>query len=53
MIKSVLDFCQFSLRGIDKVRGEWKLVALSYNFKRLYMIIQQQKSEVQTAVAAA
>jgi hypothetical protein len=33
IIKSVLGFRQFSLRGIDKVRGEWGLVALAYNPK--------------------
>jgi len=26
MIKSVMGFRQFSLRGLDKVRGEWTLV---------------------------
>lgn len=54
IIKSVLGFRQFSLRGIDKVCGEWKLVALAYNFKRLHnLVIEQQKSEAQTAAAAA
>ena len=35
IIKSAMGFRQFSLRGIDKVKGEWSLVALAYNIKRL------------------
>lgn len=35
IIKSVLGFTQFYLRGIDKVKAEWKLVTLAYNCKRL------------------
>ena len=54
IIKSVLGFRQFSLRGIDKVRGEWMPVTLAYNFKRLHnLVLEQQKSEAQTAAADA
>ena len=35
IIKSVLGFRQFSLRGFDKVRGEWSLVCLAWNLKRM------------------
>jgi transposase len=35
IIKSVLGFRHFSLRGMDKVKTEWKLIALAYNCKRL------------------
>lgn len=35
IIKSVLGMRSFSLRGIDKVKTEWKLIALAYNCKRL------------------
>jgi transposase len=34
-IKSVLGFRQFSLRGLEKVRGEWKLVCLALNLRRM------------------
>lgn len=34
-IKSVLGFRQFSLRGLDKVRAEWKLVCLALNLRRM------------------
>lgn len=35
IIKHVLGFRQFLLRGHAKVSGEWQLVALAYNCKRL------------------
>ncbi|GMU47723.1 MAG: hypothetical protein AMXMBFR26_25050 [Porticoccaceae bacterium] len=34
-IKSVLGFRQFSLRGIDKARAEWRLVCLALNLRRM------------------
>jgi transposase len=38
IIKAVLGFRGFRLRGIEKVRGEWSLVALAYNVKRLHAL---------------
>ena len=38
IIKAVLGFRGFSLRGLDKVAGEWDLVALAYNCKRLHKL---------------
>ena len=38
IIKSVLGFRQFLLRGLDKVRGEWNLVTMAYNEKRLFAL---------------
>ena len=35
IIKSVMGFRQFSLRGLKKVTGEWTLVCLAWNFKRM------------------
>jgi hypothetical protein len=37
IIKSVLGFRQFLLRGLDHVRGEWNLVA--WNLKRMFALI--------------
>ena len=34
-IKEVLGFRRFSLRGVHKVRGEWHLVCLALNIKRM------------------
>jgi hypothetical protein len=38
IIKSVMGFRQFSLRGLDNVRGEWKLVTMAWNMKRLFAL---------------
>jgi len=38
IIKAVLGFTGFSLRGLDKVAGEWDLVSLAYNCKRLHKL---------------
>ncbi len=38
IIKSAMGFRQFSLRGLEKVRGEWKLVTMAWNIKRLFAL---------------
>ena len=38
IIKSVLGFRQFLLRGLDNVRGEWKLVTMAWNMKRMFVL---------------
>lgn len=38
IIKEVLGFRQFSLRGEAAARGEWGLVCLAYNLKRLHVL---------------
>lgn len=38
-IKSVLGFRQFSLRGLQKVRAEWKLVCLALNLQRMATMV--------------
>ena len=38
IIKSVLGFRQFLLRGLDKVRGEWSLVTMAWNMKRMFTL---------------
>lgn len=38
IIKSVLGFRQFSLRGLRKVTGEWNLVCLAWNVKRMAVL---------------
>jgi transposase len=37
-IKEVLGFRRFSLRGLAKARGEWNLVCLAVNLKRLHRL---------------
>lgn len=38
IIKNVLGFRRFTLRGHAKVQGEWQLVNLAYNCKRLHRL---------------
>ena len=38
IIQAVLGFRQFRLRGMEKVSGEWNLVCLAYNLKRLHRL---------------
>jgi transposase len=39
IIKEVLGFRQFSLRGLIAVAGEWCLVCLAFNLKRLHVLM--------------
>ena len=38
IIKAALGFRQFSLRGLEKVRGEWSLVTMAWNMKRMFVL---------------
>jgi transposase/ElaB/YqjD/DUF883 family membrane-anchored ribosome-binding protein len=40
IIKQVMGFRRFMLRGLEKVTGEWQLVCLAYNCKRLHRLMQ-------------
>ena len=42
IIKSAMGFRQFSLRGLTKVSGEWTLVCLAWNLKRLAVLRLQE-----------
>lgn len=39
IIKEVMGFRRFSLRGKEKVETEWRLVCLAYNVKRLFNLM--------------
>jgi transposase len=39
VIKEVLGFRQFSLRGLVAAAGEWTLVCLAFNLKRLHVLL--------------
>lgn len=39
IIKSVLGFRQFSMRGLEKVRGEWSMVTMASNIKRMFALM--------------
>ena len=38
IIKAVMGFRQFSLRGLENVNGEWNLVTLAWNVKRMFAL---------------
>ena len=38
IIKSALGFRQFLLRGLENVRGEWSLVTMAWNVKRMFAL---------------
>src|SRR5580692_9113647 len=38
IIKLVMGFRQFLLRGLDGVRGEWSLVTMAWNIKRMHAL---------------
>jgi len=42
--KKWIGFTQFLLRGQEKVNGEWQLVMLAYNFKRLWRMLCVQQA---------
>ena len=48
IVKSVLGFRQFLLRGVEKVSGEWLLVCLAYNVRRLHTLGVSAKLAVQS-----
>jgi transposase len=44
IIKSVMGFRQFMLRGLAKVTGEWTLACLAWNLKRMAVLRQKSVS---------
>jgi transposase len=40
VIKAVMGFRQFLLRGLEAVSGEWALVCMAWNLKRLHTLIK-------------
>ncbi len=39
ILKHVMGFRQFSLRGLDNVSGEWRLATLAWNIKRMHRLV--------------
>jgi len=38
IIKNVLGFRQFSMRGLKKAQGEWQLICMAWNIKRMFIL---------------
>jgi hypothetical protein len=39
-VKHAMGFRQFLLRGLERVNGEWELVLLAYNMRRMWSLAQ-------------
>jgi Transposase DDE domain len=46
IIKSVIGFRQFMLRGLNKVRGEWSLLTMAWNMKRMFALAGGELSRI-------
>ncbi len=38
IIKHVMGWRQMSMRGLDKAQGEWSLVTMAWNIKRMHVM---------------
>jgi hypothetical protein len=38
IIKQVMGWRQMSMRGLDKAQGEWRLVTMAWNIKRMHVL---------------
>jgi uncharacterized protein YecA (UPF0149 family) len=38
IIKQVMGWRQMSMRGLDKAQGEWSLVTMAWNIKRMHVL---------------
>jgi hypothetical protein len=52
IIKKVIGFEQFSLRGLQKVSLEWNLVCTAYNLKRLHKLLKPAEQKPKAAKAS-
>jgi len=43
IIKAVMGFRQFLFRGVESVRGEWSLVCMAWNLKRLHVLARASR----------
>lgn len=43
IIKNVMNHSSFLLRGLKKVHGEWQLIAISWNLKRMFTLLNQAR----------
>ncbi len=51
IIKEVMGFRRFLLRGLKKVEGEWGLVCLAYNCRRLHRMCRRPEYRLQPPIA--
>jgi hypothetical protein len=46
IIKSVIGFREFSVRGIANVEAEWILVCIAYNIKKMFSLVEKNKPTI-------
>jgi transposase len=52
IIKAAMNFRQFLLRTLEKVRVEWRMVCMAYNLRRMHTLTKAQRTN-QAALSAA
>lgn len=45
-IKSIMGFTSFMIRGNDKVEGEFKLVSIAHNIRKIWLYLKDQKKNM-------
>jgi len=45
-IKSIMGFTSFMLRGIDKVKGEFKLVSTAHNLRKIWLYLKANQQNL-------
>ncbi len=45
IIKAVMGFRRFSLRGYEAVSGEWNLITIAWNIKRMFALLMKQRKQ--------
>jgi hypothetical protein len=46
IIKNIMGFRSFSLRGLNAVQGEWALVSIAWNLKRLFSLMKKLSTQM-------
>lgn len=53
MVKCVLGFRQFMMRGFAKASGEWTLVSIAWNLRRMFRLVHGAGSHPGTGMPVA
>jgi transposase len=52
-IKSIMGFTSFLLRGLEKVKGEFKLVSIAHNLRKIWLYLKAQMKTVDDMLTQA
>ena len=45
-IKSIMGFTSFLLRGLEKVKGEFKLVSIAHNLRKIWLYLKNRTTNM-------